>query len=342
MRLVGLFCTLVFLFGACETSPRISPTLAFYHWKGQLDLNQTERDYLDRLGGERLYLRFFDVDWDGSEAIPLSVLEKKSDLAPALDLVPTIFITNRTLTNISPEKVIPLADKILQKLTQQLTQFPEHAIPEIQLDCDWSSKSRENYFQLLKYLKQQLSPRNIGLSSTIRLHQVRHFKQTGVPPVDRGTLMYYNMGEVTSPEEKNSILNLDVAQAYLQNFDAYPLPLDLALPLFRWGVLWRDGKFTKLINGLRREDLQDTSRFEAMDATHFRLVKSTYLEGYYLYKEDEIRLEEVNRKTLEAAAKQIAPVLAQPPRTIIFYHLDSAMINAFDYENLQGIRSFFD
>ncbi|MEO1627977.1 MAG: hypothetical protein AAFV25_22700, partial [Bacteroidota bacterium] len=54
--------------------------LGFYHWKTSFDLPQEERLYMDSLGASRLYLRFFDLDWDAQrqEVIPLAMLEQKA------------------------------------------------------------------------------------------------------------------------------------------------------------------------------------------------------------------------------------------------------------------------
>lgn len=45
--------------------------------------------------------------------------------------------------------------------------------------------------------------------------------------------MCYNTGDIDSPGESNSILDLEDAKKYLQGkHRAYPLPLDVALPVF--------------------------------------------------------------------------------------------------------------
>jgi len=110
-------------------------------------------------------------------------------------------------------------------------------------------------------------------------------------------LMYYNMGEVRAWEESNSILNLEAAEPYL-NGKAYPLPLDLALPLFRWGVVFREGKMIRLINNLSAEALADRTRFFPMTPDRYEVQKGTFLQGHYLYQGDFIRLEAVQPAAL--------------------------------------------
>ena len=65
---------------------------------------------------------------------------------------------------------------------------------EIQLDCDWNSSTQKKYFNLIEEMKLYPTWENIVWSATIRLHQLKYPKQTGVPPVNKGVLMFYNMG----------------------------------------------------------------------------------------------------------------------------------------------------
>ncbi|MCB0641076.1 MAG: hypothetical protein KDC44_05525, partial [Phaeodactylibacter sp.] len=186
------------------------------------------------------------------------------------------------------------------------------------------------------------APFDQSYSATIRLHQIKYFTRTGVPPVDRGMLMYYNMSPVMDPQTTNSILDLGEAAKYLVNVDRYPLPLDLALPMYTWGVLIREGKVIRLINNLGPEALVDTSRFEQMDGPFFEVKKSTYLEGYYLYQGDRLRLEQVEADTLIAALAQLRLALPPEARSLAFYHLDSLTVNRYAYDLYQKLQKLFE
>ncbi|MGG2305049.1 hypothetical protein ACE4Z6_26875, partial [Salmonella enterica] len=93
-----------------------------------------------------------------------------------------------------------------------------------QIDCDWTLGTKEKYFSLLKRIKERMA---LPLSCTIRLHQVKYQAKTGVPPVDRGMLMYYNMGHVEGATETNSIYDPANADKYVSYVKDYPLPLDV-------------------------------------------------------------------------------------------------------------------
>ena len=174
---------------SCQSTSSSPANLSFYHWKSQLSLSNTELNYLDTLAVEKIYLRCFDIDWDFTlqEAIPLAPLDINSETPNDLQIIPTLFITNRTFLHL-PDKDLPeLVNKTHQKLTNYIQQLPNHSIPEIQLDCDWSGQTRDKYFRFLEAIKTKFD--SIPLSATIRLHQIKYFKRTGVPPVSRGMLM---------------------------------------------------------------------------------------------------------------------------------------------------------
>jgi len=249
-----------FLFFSCKKKPpNITP--AFYHWQTEFQLEASEKTYLQNFSIKKLYVKYFDVDWHASgQPLPQAEIIWKEPIPEDIELVPTVFITNRSLKKIPLEKIEELADSIFKKImVLSADKFFNRNISEIQIDCDWSGTTKEKYFRLLSFLRKKNA--EIKLSATIRLHQIKFYQQTGVPPVDKGMLMFYNVGEVADITTKNSILDLDIAKQYLENFEKYPLHLDLALPIFSWGVLFRDGKMIKLISGLSAEELRDTSRF---------------------------------------------------------------------------------
>ena len=366
------------LFGGCKNEKTTLITPAFYHWQTHLQLTENERLYLDSLNVKKLYVKFFDVDWDEASGKPVPHAQVEIDTArlAGLEIVPTVFITNRTLLNLKIEAVPELTDRIFEKivaLAKPLTSRSKFGtsskggphgegiwVNEIQFDCDWTEQTREKFFAFLDHFKATaefdssfiIHHSSLKISATIRLHQLKFFEKTGVPPVDRGMLMFYNMGDVEAWETENSILDLETASQYLPNRNSsivirkYPLPLDLALPLFRWGVLFRDGRLIKLINNLGEEDLQDSQRFTKIAPHRFEVKKSTYLQGYYLYEGDRLRLEGVDLGQLEAAAEMLRfdkflKFVKSDTATVAFYHLDTTTIKMFSHGQLEKVLDEF-
>ena len=353
----GIWLLAIFLPGCKDGQPRLVIP-AFYHWQTNLKLSEAERLYLDSLHVKKLYVKFFDVDWNvaSGQPVPLAQVQIDFNHLPGLQIIPTIFITNRTLLNLPMPDVDSLAGRIFQKIqdiaiplaSKRESHGNELRITEVQFDCDWTEQTKEKYFRLLEIFKKKisagysyLSPHTSHLSATIRLHQVRFFEKTGVPPVDKGMLMFYNMGQVDEWATGNSILDPGLAKQYLSDgkLRSYPLELDVALPLFQWGVLFRDGRLVKLINGLSERELNDTSRFIKLAPNRFEVRKSTYLQGYYLYEGDRLRLEGVTPKLLEEAAVLLGNWFgkpnSQPELNVAFYHMDQHIFKSFPHEQLE-------
>ncbi|MEZ4985064.1 MAG: hypothetical protein R2795_08535 [Saprospiraceae bacterium] len=232
-----------------ENTPReVEERHSFYHWRTRLALSEMERQWMDTLGGERLYVRFFDVDWQGNTAVPLAALEVVH-WPKGVEIVPVVFITNRTLLELSIEEIPALAQQMGAKIEELANGI---LYPELQVDCDWTQRTQTAYFGLLESLRQYL-PAGTVLSATIRLHQYRYPEQTGIPPVDRGMLMCYNMGQVDDPEETNSILNIAVTQPYIAGAPPYPIPMDGAAAVSLGGSIQgrQDGDANKWVGSYR-------------------------------------------------------------------------------------------
>ncbi len=310
---------------------------SFYHWQSDLNISSFEKEYLEKLKVKEIYLRFFDLDWNAQEGvIPLGVLEVDRSLPDDLKVIPTVFITNRCFSNIEEADLPDLIEKMAIKISSQLEQLGIAEIDQLQMDCDWTQSTRYLYFRFLELLQAKFS--KVKLSATIRLHQIKYREETGVPPVDRGALMFYNMGDLEKTTTENSIFDWNTAAAYLGRLPDYPLDLDVALPVFSWGVLFRNGKMIKLINKLQEEDLRDSSRFEISQAPWVEVVKSTYLQGYYLYQGDRLRLESVAPKALIEAAEHLSEKMMTERLNVIYYHLDSTTLKKYSYAQFQTIK----
>lgn len=298
-----LVLTLVLFISACQPKPQVQR--AFYHWQTSLSLSPAEQKSLRVLQVSRLYTKFFDVDWDEAQGqiVPLASIQIDTAGLQDLELIPVIYITNRTWDHVESEAQLEtLMQRVFAKIDALAQPLDKPNFPEIQIDCDWTASSRRIYFAFLEKLSKKLAQRECRVSATIRLHQYKYPQRTGIPPVASGTLMLYNVGDLESWEEENSIFSESAVEAYAP-FPKYPLPLDVVLPAFSWGVLFREGEMIRLLNELRIEDLLGDTRFEQIAPQRFRVQKSTYLNGHYLYQGDLLRIETCGYAELLAAAR---------------------------------------
>lgn len=312
---------------------------AFYFWKTQWSSSPVIERSLADGHIARLYLRFFDVDWDDAAhaALPVSPLQLASPLPVGMEIVPVVFVTNRVFFNTAYADVDALAEHVLMKVGKMAAAARLNP-QEVQLDCDWSDATRTRYFRFVDLLRQKLNAQQIRVSATIRLHQIKYAERTGVPPVDRGMLMFYNFGPLRADAVRSSIFNAPDAARYAAHIARYTLPLDLALPLFSWSVHSRDGSVLGLIEKLERADLASADGFLALSPVRYKAVRSFFFRGRYFMDGDELLLEEttpaVTRQAAELAARGARP---KPFATIAFFDLDERNLRhyaAFDFHSI--------
>ena len=321
-----IFC--LFIVGACRKDKAVVMP-AFYHWKTALQLDEATQKYLEALKVQKLYVKFFDVDKKDAAANheSLATLSVSGEIPEPLEIIPCVFITNRSLKNISDVDLQQLGERIAKKIKEIATKITRKSFGEVQLDCDWTESTKRTYFNLLKIVQKELGS-EVLLSVTIRLHQVKYPEKTGVPPVDKGMLMYYNMGDVELEESENSVLNNTVGEQYLDRLSDYPLPLDMALPLFSWGVVFRDGNFVKLINNLTGRDL--SSDFFVKEKQYFyKALKDAYIRGAFVYEGDVIRVEGVEKDALLQAARLLQDKRKSSDVIVSFYHLEKEILERY-------------
>ena len=98
---------------------------------------------------------------------------------------------------------------------------------------------------MLKELHSLAKADGRRLTTTIRLHQLTQ----PIPPVDGGTLMVYNTGDVSDIKEQKPILDPAVVRKYAPRLRGYKLPLNSAYPIFSWDVLFRGGRYIGIMHG---------------------------------------------------------------------------------------------
>ena len=208
---------------------------AVYYWRTDLRLDSTEKDFLKQYNINKVYCRYFDVvmsDDSVREPKPNATITFSDTLPNGIEIIPTIYITEDCMH----QKHEGLAEKIVKRITQMNETNDIRNVNEIQIDCDYTLKSRKTYFGFLKEvdnLWKAGSPkdsRNPKLSTTIRLHQLL----MEAPAVDYGVLMIYNTGDPRKWAEHNPILDYRDVYPYLERLDQYPLPLAAAYPVYQW------------------------------------------------------------------------------------------------------------
>lgn len=289
------------------------PKISYYHWANSYT---DDPALIKTYAPAQLYLKLLDIGYrDGK----LSINPTDVSTPPSVPVIPAVFLDNHALKESS-------LDTIREQI---LTHIPPKTYRNLQMDCDWTEQTRDTYFAFLQRLHKDYPQ----LSVTLRLHQIKYADRTGVPPADRAVLMYYNMSDILDTDTKNYILDNEVGQRYLHNFEQYPLPLDLALPLYQQTRVIRQGKLVHLAPSA----VVNADKTERLEDNHYRVTAGHYWQEYYLYPDDGLRVDTVDIPALQQAAQQLAAVMH--PGEIIFYTLNDA--TRFKPQELESIATEF-
>ena len=238
----GLWCSLfvcLLLIGSC--SERGEQMNAVYYWSTTFKTDSIQMAFFHDNNIRKLYLRFFDVvPTDDGSVMPNASVRFASPVPNGVDIVPVVYIVNGCFQQSCPT----LDSLILQRVLQMCETHDIAQVHELQIDCDWTSRTRKTYMDFLQRLRSRAAKQGVIISATIRLHQLGE----APPPVDRGVLMMYNTGDVTRLDCEHPILDMKDAAPYLRKLSQYDLPLATAYPVFAWSVLFRNGKYVGIMH----------------------------------------------------------------------------------------------
>lgn len=315
--LLLLLC-LVTLTGCVKSKPQSIDTTtppvheemnSVYYWKTTLKLDSTERDFLKHHNVNRAYVRFFDVVADTSAMATAEVIPNATiifeDTIPVKEIVPTVYITQDAMRRMEGHEN-SWGPTIVQRIRNMCSYNDLGTLKEIQLDCDWTAKTRESFFNLCRAVKKSVTEYDSTaiVSATIRLHQLSQ----EAPPVDYAVLMIYNTGDFQNPQERNSILSVENVEPYLRKLPDYPLHLDFAFPSYSWDLLFKDNIFIGILRQGRPLQPGETIRRETSDFRTLSRVKTL--------------IDDANEKK---------------PHSSILYHLDSANLSNYTDDEIKNL-----
>jgi hypothetical protein len=332
---------LINFFFSCQKQSKVEQVeRSFYVW-GSSNFEQSVKDKLNKQKIKKLYLKYFEVTY--SETMgnfpqdKLNIYSNDLQNIDSLQIVPTIFIKNEIFSFNKEKDLDALADNIVFLISKFNKEKLENntIANEIQIDCDWTKTTREKYFYLLKKIKK-LSKKEI--SCTLRLYPYKYPDVMGVPPVDKATLMCYNLIKPLTNKDQNSILDIKELALYLDKKRDYPIHLDIALPVFNWAQLYQNNQFA----GLKQIEKSQIETFaKLVKPMWYEVQKDTTIDWSDYYRVgDQIKYEEVSKATLQQAIQLIKNnIQLDKKTTITLFSLDNGTFNKYKDEE---ISSFYD
>ncbi len=347
MKTLFLILAAVFLTCCCHKSKRdLDIERAFYYWKNQYSYSDSAFYHAKNSGVKKIYIKYFEVDYsDAKGNFPYEKIGDYNSFFRELDdvaIVPTIFIKNEIFKFNEEKDLDKLAENIVFLIDKRNGSFKSensniHISEEIQVDCDWTKSTKEKYFYLLKSIKKRSKTK---ISCTLRLYPYKYRDIMGVPPVDRATLMCYNLIKPLSDKHKNSILDTEELKKYLDLKRKYPLPLDIALPVYSWSQLYHNEHFVKLIDIGSRELESFCVKKEPM---WYEVHKDTSMNWNDYYRVgDKIKCEEVAAKDIKKAISIIQKnVVLDKSATIVLFDLSESVFKNYSHEEINSFYSAF-
>lgn len=211
-----------------------------YYWNTAFKIDSVKEKFLENHRIERLYVRYFDVVMTDGQPMPNATIQFDSAVSCKQEIVPTVYIHNECMR----ARHEGLAEKLLSRLLQMNETHQIGKVNEIQIDCDWTQTTRQNFYAFLEELHAMTEAKDITLSATIRLHQLSQ----PVPPVDCGVLMVYNTGDATKIDVEKPILDINDVTPYLKHLKSYDLKMVSAYPIYKWDIVFRNGKFVDIVH----------------------------------------------------------------------------------------------
>ncbi|PCJ67624.1 MAG: hypothetical protein COA58_00370 [Bacteroidetes bacterium] len=337
-NILKLLVLLIFFVGCSK--PTELKEQNFYYWKTSYQLGEAERNTLSLNQTTKIYTRLCDISLEYDKtAHPNNVLKWETQPSQEYQYIPVIFIQNKVFSGWDEEKqATAIRDKKyldkstlkdlaknVYKLTKSSWEYMNIELNEVQIDCDWTESTKESYFYFLEELNKECG--GITLSATIRLHQIKYQEKTGIPPIDKASLMCYNLDDMNNTMTENSIFNLKVIKLYVNKKHQYnKIPISLALPVFQWNLAYRDDKFVGIVRNISDDQL--VRDFNKLEGNKFKVKQNP--SKYKLQWGDIIRHEETNEAELQDALEYLKNKLPYWNGEVIYFDLNKNVTETYE------------
>lgn len=311
---------------------------AIYYWKSsESKLTTYETDFLKKHRIQKVYVKLFEIDVQNEKgAIPISKTQLQWTMDKTIEVVPVVFIRNTVFKHTTVAEIPQLVDNLMYLLDKKRTeQFSHVTFKEVQIDCDWTIKTASLYHEFLRQLKVKLGNRK--LSATLRLYPYKYVKEMGVLPVDEAVLMCYNLIPPLQAGQRNSILNINELDKYLQGATKYPRTTSVALPVFSWVHVYKNFNFIDLVQTNTAELKPYLSKGKGK---FYTVIQDVKINDILLRKGDQVKIESVSPKQIiNAKARLIKHRQQSSFHQLTLFHLDEEQLKQYSYEDIEAFYS---
>lgn len=335
-----LYTLIIALLVSCNSQEKrtLDEQNSFCYWKTTFTFDDRDNNIWKQTTADHMYVRYFDVGWDGitNQAKPISTILAGNDSLPCKHITPAIFFSNSVFEKSTKEQLDTLATRIKSRIEQTDEQFATQDFTskysEILIDCDWSKGTKDKFFYFIEKLKEEIPEKEI--TTTLRLWQYKNQTVAGIPPVKRVLLMCYNLQAANEYDIENSIVTLDEIKKYVTGV-SYPLKTDIALPIFSWGVIFRNKEFKGVIRNASVENYSNNKQYTQIVDNRFRLNEEMVIGDFFARPGDEIRIEALSKKELRELSQYVlSEIKTDKYSRITFFAWDTNYIPTDEIKNI--------
>lgn len=334
---LGMFSLLIF---SCKRDNKVKNVEhAFYYWKSGSWIFDDKLDtILKQTKTQKLYIKFFEIENnDLMGNIPISK-NRIRFYNKDIEVIPTIFIKNDVFLKSTLKDLDLLADNVNYLINKFIKEDfdKEVLVKEFQMDCDWTIKSKDNYFYFLRKIKL-IS--NKSISCTLRLYPYKYRNKMGIPPVNNVMLMCYNLLNPLENPKQNSILDINELSKYLNVSKKYPKHIDIALPIYSWMQLYQNNQFQGVIYNSHSYLIKNMKK---IDTLWYEATQDVQTDNNYIRIGDKIKYEQVTKETIDKTITLLKKNLDfDDTTTIALFHLDDDQLQKYSNEEIISFYTSF-
>jgi len=319
----------IFFLASCSSTIE-ETSVSVYWWKNNVEITDEMLQFKKSNNIQKVYCKVADFRFNKSrKKIDIPLIHDKLSLGKK-DFIPVLYIENDVFKHFTEDYIFKMFLETIDRLKHKNI---ISKLTHIQIDCDWTLRTRDRYFQFLNKLKSSCEV--VGV--TLRLHQVKYYKTTGVPDIDYGVLMIYNLSSVADFEVENSIYDYDLALSYLKDYlHVYPLKIKAALPAFSWAAHFHHKRLVNILNFVTYKELLENENLTQLNKNRFISTKAHFINAIPITKHDIIRYEEPDIESLKQLLNFLKHEVNQDKLELIIFSLNAPFLinNQNKYEEV--------
>jgi len=141
---------------------------------------------------------------------------------------------------------------------------------------------------------------------------------------------------------ENSIASLEELKKYVSG-KKYPLKLDVALPIFNWGILFRNERFMGILGNVSKQEYDENFiEYEYLENGRYCSLTDKVKGNFFIRKGDIIKIEEVSKEELHQMAEYLKSEINMDKYSrVTFFSWNNLYINNYGTDEIKNIRDIF-